>query len=203
LISAPPDRVQVWASQLAANDFPPVCAMTGRPAETWRKFTFSTPPAWTYALLVLICLGAIGLAIAAIVIYAVSERATGHLPLTRASRRTVGLAVWLPISLIIASPVSWVIAIFAGSATSGTSPIPFLILVGGFFLLLAGLVGRLVAMPFICPRGKVYPLQYGQYDRLVEISNVAPAFVAAVVQHQHARFAQAYPSQSPLLPESK
>jgi hypothetical protein len=198
-----PDRVQVWASQLAANDFPPVCAVTGRPAETWRKFTFSTPPGWTYALLVLICLGVIGLAIAAVVIYAVSERATGHLPLTRSSSRTVGLAVWIPIGLIIASPVSWVIAIILGSAIGGPSPIPFFIFLGGFLLLLAGLVGRLVAMPLICPRGKVYPLQYGQYDRLVEISNLAPAFVAAVVQHQHARFAQASAPQAPLLPESK
>ena len=51
-----PDRVQIWASQLAANDFPPVCAMTGRPAETWRKFRFATPPDWAYALLALVVL---------------------------------------------------------------------------------------------------------------------------------------------------
>ena len=52
-----PDRIQIWASQLAANDFPPVCAMTGRPAETWRKFRFATPPDWAYALLALVVLG--------------------------------------------------------------------------------------------------------------------------------------------------
>lgn|GEM_PF-2904422 len=37
-MSAEPSGVAIWASQLAANDFPPVCAMTGRPAETWREF---------------------------------------------------------------------------------------------------------------------------------------------------------------------
>jgi hypothetical protein len=57
---AHPDRVQIWASQLGANDFPPVCAMTGRPAELWRKFNFSTPPRWAYALLVLIVVGGSG-----------------------------------------------------------------------------------------------------------------------------------------------
>jgi hypothetical protein len=67
----------------------------------------------------------------------------------------------------------------------------------------AGLLGRLVAMPLICPRAKVNPIQYGQHDRLVEIRNVRPAFVAAVQQHQHARFAQAYSQQAPSLPESK
>ena len=201
MVNPPADRVQVWASQLAANDFPPVCAMTGRPAETWRKFTFSTPPAWTYALLVLICLGVLGLAVAAIIIYAVSERATGHLPLTRSSSRTVALAVWLPLGLIIASPVAWVLAFIFGS--SSDSPVFPLFFLGGFLLLLAGLLGRLVGTPLIIPRAKVNPMQYGQYDRLVEIRNVRPAFVAAVRQHQQARYAQAYPQQAPYLPESK
>ena len=44
----PSNRVQIWASQLAANDFPPVCAMTGAPAEAWRKFTFSKTPPWAF-----------------------------------------------------------------------------------------------------------------------------------------------------------
>jgi hypothetical protein len=33
--------VLIWASQLRANDFPPVCAMSGRPAQTWRQFYFA------------------------------------------------------------------------------------------------------------------------------------------------------------------
>lgn len=175
--------------------------MTGRPAETWRKFTFSTPPAWTYALLVLICFGVFGVIVAGAIIYAVSERATGHLPLTRSSNRTVALATWIPVALLIASPIAWVLAfVFGSSSDSPVFPIFFLL---GVAFLLAGLLGRLVGTPLIIPRAKVNPVRYGQYDRLVEIRNVHPAFITAVQQHQQARFAQAYPAQAPLAPESK
>ena len=202
-------EVQVWSSQLAANDFPPVCAMTGRQAETWRKFTFSTPPAWAYALLVLVCLGVIGLLVAAAIIYAVSGRASGHLPLTRGSSRAIGLATWVPLSLILGAFVlmSAVVAaaianVDAGDQNAGTIG-GLLFLLAGFALAL-GLVGRLVIMRLVGPRGKVHPLQPGYYDRLVVVSNVNPVFVAAVQQHQHARAAQiAAPTQSPQLPEAK
>ena len=189
----PPDRVRIWASELAANDFPPVCAMTGRPAETWRKFTFSTPPAWTYALTPLVCLGVLGVIIAGAIIYGVSERATGHLPLTRSSSRTAGLAIWIPVALLIASPVAWVVAfVFGGSSESPVFPILFLV---GVLLLLAGLLGRLVGTPLIIPRARVNPVQHGQYDRLVEIRNANPVFVAEVQRRQHARAAQFQPAQ--------
>lgn len=175
--------------------------MTGRPAETWRKFTFSTPPTWTYALLVLICLGVVGLLIAGAIIYAVSERATGHLPLTRSSKRLADLAYWVPIALLIASPIAWILAIVLGGGNQ-SSVFPTLFLLG-IALLLAGLLGRLVGTPLISPRGKVFPIQPGQHDRLVQISNVNLAFVTAVREHQHARYAQAYRRQGPLAPESK
>src|SRR5437773_10863820 len=48
------DRVLIWSSQLRANDFPPVCAMTGAPAEAWHKFRFVTVPGWAYASLLLL-----------------------------------------------------------------------------------------------------------------------------------------------------
>lgn len=202
-------EVQVWSSQLAANDFPPVCAMTGRQAETWRKFTFSTPPVWAYALLVLVCLGLLGLIVAGAIIYAVSGRASGHLPLTRGSSRAIGLATWIPLGLILGSfgLMSAVVAaaianVDAGDANAATIG-GVLFLLAGFALIL-GLIGRLVIMPLVGPRGKVHPLQPGYYDRLVLVSNVNPAFVAAVQQHQHARAAQfGAPSQPPQLPEPK
>lgn len=176
--------------------------MTGRPAETWRKFTFSTPPGWTYALLPLICLGVIGLLIAGAIIYAVSERATGHLPLTRSSKLLVDFAFWVPIALIIASAIAWVIA-FAFGAGDNQSPVFPTFFLLGIALLFAGLLGRLVGTPLIGPRGKVFPIQPGQYDRLVRISNVSLVFAAAVRQHQHARYAQAYVQTGPPQPESK
>ncbi|TMC91495.1 MAG: hypothetical protein E6J12_05000, partial [Chloroflexi bacterium] len=100
------DRVQIWASQLAANDFPPVCAMTGRPAETWRKFRFATPPDWAYALLALVVLGGIGIIAYAIVIASISRRASGYLPLTKRSRFLLNLYIWgtaalFPIFLVL------------------------------------------------------------------------------------------------------
>src|SRR5256885_14051120 len=74
-----PDRVLIWSSQLRANDFPPVCALTGAPAETWHKFRFVTVPGWAYAFLVLLCTG-IGLLPIFIILAVVSRRGAGDLP---------------------------------------------------------------------------------------------------------------------------
>jgi hypothetical protein len=115
-----PDRVQVWAGQLAANDFPPVCAMTGQPAETWRKFRFATVPGWAYAFLALLCTG-IGLVPVFILMAIVSRRASGYLPLTHVSRQKLLLATWLPFSLIPFALVLWVGAAIASAASGSAS----------------------------------------------------------------------------------
>jgi len=188
------DRVQVWASQLAANDFPPVCAMTGAPAQTWRKFRFSSPPQWAYVLYVLVILGLIGMIVAAVVMSAVSQRASGHLPLTRGSRRLVGLALWVPIGLMVGAVVLWTIVPIGAAANvdagdTNAGGVAGIVLLVGALLLVAGLIGRLVVTPLVCPRARVI-VQTGYYDKLVEIRNVHPAFVAAVNQIQQARAAQ-------------
>jgi hypothetical protein len=187
-----PDRVTIWASQLAANDFPPVCAMSGMPAETWRKFKFATPPTWAYALLLLICLGGIGIIAYVVVIYAIAQRAEGHLPLTRISSRTVTLAIWVPASLLIAWIVLWVIAAAAGLPSSDPTvdTIAGVMFWIGLLLLLAGLVGRYVVKPLVTPRARVTEPQPGQFDKLVELRSVHPAFVAAVHQLQAGRMAR-------------
>jgi hypothetical protein len=187
------DRVQVWASQLAANDFPPVCAMTGAPAQTWRKFRFSSPPQWAYALYVLVILGLIGMIVAAVVMSAVSQRASGYLPLTRGSRRLVGLALWVPIGLMVGAVVLWTIVPIGAAANvdagdTNAGGVAGIVLLVGALLLVAGLIGRLVVTPLVCPRARVI-VQPGYYDKLVEIRNVHPAFVAAVNQVQQARAA--------------
>lgn len=192
LIASPPDRVRIWAGQLAANDFPPVCAMTGQPAEVWRKFRFATPPQWAYALLVLVCLGGIGLIIYAVVLQTISQRATGHLPLTRAARTRVELAIWVPAGLLIGWIALWVAATIAGAAIADQSANG---LVGalfflGFLALVAGLVGRLVIMRFLVPQAKVFEPQPGHLDKIVELRNLNPNFVHAVQQAQAARLAQ-------------
>jgi len=187
-----PTQVRIWAAQLAQSDFPPVCAMTGRPAEKWRKFAFSTPPAWTYALLLLVCLGGIGIIVFGVIVYLVSQKASGYLPLTRQSDRTAALVTWIPIGLLIAWPVTWVLGfVFGSSPESGSTFAVFFFL--GLFFLVIGLVGRLVATPLICPRGKVHAPQPGYADRLVELANVSPAFAMAVQHVQQQRAAQLQP----------
>ncbi len=195
-------KVQVWASQLWANDFPPVCAMTGRPAETWKKFKFATPPDWTYALLILTCLGGLGFIAFTIVVAAVSERASGFLPLTRSSGRIVTLVFWIPLALLIAWPICWGLALITAGDPSASATTGGLFWLGVFFLL-AGMIGRLVVTRFVSPRAKVMELAPGHGDRIVELRNVHPLFVAAVLQRQQAQALRyAAPAQSPYLPRS-
>ena len=176
--------------------------MTGRPAERWKKFKFATPPDWTYALLVLTCLGGLGFIAFTIVVAAVSERASGFLPLTRTSSRIVTLAFWIPLALLIAWPICWLVALItAGDPNSSGTTGAFVWL--GIFFLGAGMIGRLVVTRFVSPRAKVMELAPGYFDRIVELRNVHPLFVAAVLQRQQAQASQrAYPAQSPYLPGS-
>jgi hypothetical protein len=184
-----PDRVQIWAAQLAANDFPPVCAMTGAPAETWRKFRFATAPSWAYVLLLLICTG-VGLLIIGVLIWVVSFRASGHLPLTRASRRKLAIVNWLPVALIVLSIVAWIAAAFVGfNSNDQSATIAAGLLIVGLIAGLAGLVGWVVIRRLVGPHAKVIERRPGQYDQLVELRNVHPAFVMAVNQLNLARAA--------------
>ena len=189
---ASPDRLQIWASQLAANDFPPVCAMTGRPAETWRKFNFATPPQWAYALLVLICLGGIGIIAYAVVIATISQRASGYLPLTKSAKRTSDLVVWVPIGLIVAWLVLWVIgfATLPPSSDQSGSPLPGIFFGLGLLVLVAGLLGRLVITKLVAVTASVKEPQPGYTDKIVELRHVHPNFVQAVQQQHASRLAQ-------------
>lgn len=200
------DRVQVWASQLWANDFPPICAMTGRPAETWRKFKFSTPPTWAYILLFLICLGGLGLIAYAVTITLVAQRASGYLPLTRTASQTVSLTTWVPGGLLVGTVFLWFVALVVGIFATGStaSTVIGVLLILSVLTLLGGLVGRLVVKPLVCPRAKVMELAPGQTDRIVELRNVSAPFVDAVRRLQQGRAAQ-YTSQVPnqIPPQSK
>jgi hypothetical protein len=199
-----PDRVQVWAAQLAANDFPPVCAMTGRPAETWRKFKFATPPIWVYALLILVCFGGLGFIAYAVTVLVTAQRASGHLPLTRSSSRTVSLALWGPVAALGLFVVCWLLAVIISLSTNDQtgSTIAWVFFWIGLLLMLAGLVGRLLLKPLICPRAKVTEIQPRTLDRLVELRNVHPAFVAAVnSMHQQRAAHYAAPPFGATLPQ--
>src|SRR5438445_3938120 len=179
--------------------------MTGRPAETWRRFKFATPPDWAYALLILVCIGGLGFIALAVVTALVAQRASGFLPLTRSSNRMVALATRAPVALLIGGVVAWFAAGAIGlptdDPTAGT--IAGVLFWVGLFAVAAGIVGRLLVMPLVCPRSKVADLQPYQYDRLVELRNVHPVFVTAVNQ-MHANWAAQYGAQrgSPSLPQS-
>jgi hypothetical protein len=199
-----PDRVQVWASQLAANDFPPVCAMTGAPAEVWRKFRFRTVPGWAYAFLALLVTG-IGLLPIFIIMAIVSRRASGHLPLTRASRQRLRLVEWSIFSLLPLMIVLFIGAAIVGSSSNDEtgSTITFILIVLALLSFLGFVIGLLVVKPLIGPRGNVMEQRPGYYDKLVELRNVHPAFVAAVnYMHQQRAAQQAASYAPPGLPQA-
>jgi hypothetical protein len=203
-----PDRVRIWAAQLAANDFPPICAWTGRPAETWRRYRFTTPPAWTYALLILVCLGGLGIIVYAVIVSIVSNRASGFLPLTKTSKRTVDLAVSTPLALLGAWIFLWVAAAVVGIVASDPAmqTVAWVMFWLGTLSLAAGVIGRLVVTPLVGPRATVMEQMPGQYDKLVELKRVHPAFVAAINARHLDRAAQYAaippPPSPPLAPAS-
>ena len=177
----------MWQSQLAANDFPPVCAMCGQPAETWRKFNFSTAPPWAFWV------GGVILATA------MARRASGYLPMTRACVQKLRLFRWSFAGVLLLALVCWIAAIAIGSSL-GTDPtwngVATILLLVGVLLFLFGLVAVIVARNMYGPTGKVREQQYGQYEPVIELQRVHPNFAMAVQQMQQARAAQ-YASQAP------
>ena len=186
-------NVQVWQSQLMRNDFPPVCVMTGAPAETWRRFTFTNTPPWAFAF------GAIGAA-------AFSQRVTGYLPMTKQVSKRINTWRWIFLGLIPVAIVLWVaggiVAPSNGDATQGT--IAGLLFFLGIVAILAALIGAIVARSVLGPRARITEVR-GAPERLIELRRVHPAFVAAVQQLQQARaaeIAQAQQAAPPSPPDS-
>jgi hypothetical protein len=188
-------RVLVWQSQLARNDFPPVCAMSGEPAETWRKFTFTSAPPWAFWV------GGLLLS------YVLARRASGYLPLTRASEKLLKAPNWPVIAFAAIGGVLWVMAIVvglvAGGNDTGSGVAVWAWLFGGwsFFVVL---IAFLLTNRGYGPSGKVLEQQFGQYEPLVELERVHPKFVDAVRRHQDERARQfAVNPAAPILSESK
>ena len=170
--------------------------MTGAQAETWRKFRFASTPGWAYLFLLLLCTG-IGLLIIFILMYAVSRRASGYLPLTRASSQKVALATWIPLALIIGSVVAGLTALIvvaAGSSTSShgnravvyTTWVPDTLVTNGpepgYKPALTGLTGNDIdsATPAIDENGKSWVVNIGFTSRgAQEFSRLTRANVAA------------------------
>ena len=150
--------------------------MTGQPAETWKKFTFTKTPPWAFFV------GGVLLS------SALAERVTGYLPLTRASAQKVNTVRWIFGGLIALGFLLWVVSFVVAANTTGAAW--GLLFLGGLGLMFAGLIGLVIGRGAMGPRARLFDVQPGQYQRLIQLDNVHPNFVAAVQQHQQARAAQ-------------
>lgn len=147
--------------------------MTGRQAETWRRFSFSTAPGWSFWV------G--GLLMAALT----ARRASGYLPLTKTSARNLRLFTWGLVGLLPLAAVLWITAAFVQSGT-----VAFTLVVFGMAAILVAVLGLAVVRRLYAPTGKVLEQEPGYYQSLVELNNVHPAFVTAVQQLQQMRAQQ-------------
>lgn len=165
--------------------------MTGLPAETWRRFKFATAPTWAYSLLLLSLAGGIGAIAYVITVNLVAQRASGHLPLTRSNSRLAAVMRWGPLTLAGAGVASWVLwlatASMQGQAAQAVAIASAML---GLNFFLSAFIARLVVRPLVCPRARVMEPPPGYNDKLVELRNVHPAFVAAVQRTQQARHLQ-------------
>lgn len=179
----PSVRLRVWASQLAANDFPAVCVFSGEPADAWWWFRPYTTYKWARPVFVLLGLLVIGLVLIGPLGYVLSRRAGGHLPMKAMYARRLWLLPRVSAAILAAGVVMLVAALqaplnnvvlgLAGVLVFSVSPI--VILIG-----LTGLqIGLQVAWNPLAPWGKLLERKPGDPDSIVEISNVHPAFVAA------------------------
>lgn len=169
----------IWKSQLVANDFPPVCAMTGAPVEVWHKFNFSTVPRWAW-------FGG------ALMATAMARRATGYLPLTRASLKKLRLLTWGSVALLPLSVIFWIAAAIVAPSDGGgvRSGITAVLILLGFVSIIGFFAGMLVVRRRFGPVGIVREQQPGYYDSLIELRHVHPVFMAEVRRLQQARAAQ-------------
>jgi hypothetical protein len=166
----------VTATELEGKRLPPVCAMTGAPSETWRRFRFATLPvsAWMSS-------GPFSFG---------SERsAIGYLPLTRRSAQRLALITWVPFGAIIIGTSVAALSAITGlqSSDSTVAAVAATLLFLGLMLLFCGGVALLLTRQ-IGPQGKVRDAEPGAHreSKIVELSRVHPEFVAAVrVMHHH------------------
>lgn len=195
----PSVRLRVWASQLAADDFPPVCVYSGEPADAWWKFRPFSTYVWARPFLFLLLLFVVGFVVDGPLAYLLARRASGHLPMQSKYARRLRMLPRVSAAILAAGVVMLVAALHAplNNVVLGLAGIlaftvaPIVILIG----LLGVQLGLQVAWNPMAPRARVYKRRPGDPDRIVEISNVHPAFVAA---------AQAmYSSRSALPPKSK
>jgi hypothetical protein len=164
--------------------------MTGRPADTWRKFRFMTPSVWTILLLLpLVVLDLGGPRPKA-------RQASGHLPLAKSAvQRAVleeSVVAFLPLGIIVG--VAGIVIWGTNQNAPDLSAIARTLMTLGFVLLVMFVVGAVLREQFGLG-AKVLAPPAGSEDQIVELRRVHPEFVAAVNQMHHARNRQGAPTQ--------
>ena len=183
-------RVRVWTDQFEAGQFPPVCALTGEPSETFLKFRFARYSGWWL----------LGVWYTAI-LWIISDRITGRLPLTNRSRRYVLLLRWVPRALLAGTLGLWILGAELGLGGQSTDPVNMSLWTAFFFVgllaVVSGLTGALVVKPLACPRGRLRSAGRKEGD-YVEISNLHPRFVAAMSADYASALAEASRTAEPI-----
>lgn len=191
LFPGPRGRIVVSAGQFAAGDFPPICAMTGLPAQTRRRFRFFRAPSWSFVFVFLMLVG-IGFLISGLLIFLVAQKVSGYLPLTRASSTRMALVLRISIAIVLAALAMLIPA--AAFAMTGEPLAQFasvLLVSFGLLVFLFGFTGLQVGLqvlkPMYGPTALVLPARTDYPGTWIELRNVHPNFVAAVQQQQAAR----------------
>jgi len=163
-----PDVLRIWARQLEVGDFPPVCAVTGLPADTWRRFRIWKP--WSRA----------------------APRADGHLPMTASAAKVIaGLEIafgFLGPAILLNAASFFIARAYRNDPDLSAIALTFGII--GLLLTAVGLTGLVIRRYFVGPLGDIQEAPPGYSDRVIEIHRVHPAFVAATNQMYAARAAQ-------------
>lgn len=157
--------VTMWARDFQNSNVPPVCAITGKPAECWQKFGFRSAPRGTEipeAGLELVA-GPVAMLFAELVLL----RAKGYLPLTRGMRRVVRVVRFIPAPVLVVGLVftfSW--DMFHSGTVSAI----------GFAVFVLAMPAGLLAKRRIEPQGSLVRING---ILILKLTNVHPNFVVA------------------------
>jgi hypothetical protein len=161
----------MWARDFETGNLPPVCAISGKPAQCWQKFGFRSTP--RQAEIPVAAMHLLGSPLAALVEDLVALRAKGNLPLTRGMRRVVRIARLAPALLLVVGLVltfSWDIW------HSGT------VEAIGFGLFVFAIPTGMVANWRIEPHGSLRRING---ILILKLTNVHPNFAAAEAESLH------------------
>ena len=131
--------------------------------------------------------------------YVLSRRAGGHLPMKAKYARRLSMVPWISAAILALGVVMALAGLLMPIDNLALGLVGVLLLSASIFVLLVGVVGLQIGLQVawnpLAPRDRIFERKPGDADRIIEISNVHPAFVAAAQQM--------YAARSPRLEQSK